>query len=102
MLLHDGEQLQSHPARPLGPSFPLLHRRLARVEIAGEHKLADIVGFAEALDVAPAKVGVAERHCSFEIAHRRLVDHAGEVQSLCRRVARLECVALELLPAHLA
>ena len=50
MFLDDRQELSQWGAGPLGARFPLLDRAFARVEVAGEHALADIVGFAELLD----------------------------------------------------
>jgi hypothetical protein len=41
VLLHDAEQLQRRAAGSFGTALPLLHGRLAGVEVTGEHRLAD-------------------------------------------------------------
>ena len=51
MLLHDGEQLQRHPAWMLGAGLPLLDGALAGVEVERKHRLADIVALAQTLDL---------------------------------------------------
>ena len=50
MFLDDGQELSQRGAGPLGARFPLLDRAFARVEVSGEHALADIVGFAKLLN----------------------------------------------------
>lgn len=72
MLLHNRQQFQRHSARPLGFGLPFLHDRLAGVEIAREHRLADLVGFAQAPDVARGEFGEGGEAGFVAIAHRRL------------------------------
>jgi hypothetical protein len=50
VFLDDRQELSQWGAGPLGARFPLVDRAFARVEVAGEHALADIVGFAELLN----------------------------------------------------
>ena len=52
VLLHEREELERWPAWALGTGFPLLNRRLARVQITGKDRLADMVVLAERLDLA--------------------------------------------------
>lgn len=52
MLLDDGEKFKGQTARLLRALFPLFHRAFAGVEVAGEHRLTDVVALAQLLDLS--------------------------------------------------
>src|SRR3990172_1614300 len=96
VLLDYGQQLERHAARPLGAGLPLLYRGLASVQIAREHRLADMYPLADSLDLLRRDHRRRSETRFVKFAHGRLVDGSGAMQPLGCAVNRLEGVALEL------
>jgi len=95
VFLDESQQLESHAAWPLGSGFPFLNRALARVEIAGEHRLADIIGFAKLLDLSRLDCNRNVEMALVEGAYGCLVEGANLVQHGCGRMDRLGKITFE-------
>ena len=56
MLLNDREELKGDPTWLLGSGLPLLNRRLAGIEVAGEDRLTDTKTLPQFLNLLGLKV----------------------------------------------
>jgi hypothetical protein len=82
--LHQVQRLDCGAGRLLPADFPLLDRREARVQQAGEDRLTDMRCLADALDLGRLQ-GLDRREAQLvEFAQRDLTRHAGLVQTLGR------------------
>ncbi len=95
MLLHHSQQLQRHTARPLRARFPLLHGRLAGVQVAGEDGLADVVRLAQFFDLLWLDLCGLRETVFVEAAHGGFADGADFEQGACRCVDGFEGIGLE-------
>ena len=104
VLLNEREQLEGQPTRLFRASLPFLDGAFARVEVAGEHGLADVVRLAKLLDLSRFDWRRSRQLGFIELAHRRLADRSHAEHACSAAMDRLEGVALEfrfLLTANL-
>jgi len=95
MFLDDGQQFERHAARLLCPGFPLFHGAFARVEVAGEDRLADLAAFPELLDLRGVDRRRDRQARLVETAHRSLVDRSHAEHAGGAAMDRLEGITLE-------
>ena len=67
VLLHEKEQFKRGTTRFLSAGLPLLDGAFARVEVTGEHGLADVVRLAEQLDLSRLERR-RDRQAGFEVS----------------------------------
>jgi len=96
VLLHEREELERRPAWPLGAGFPLLNRRLARVQITGKDRLADMVVLAERLDLTRRQFLRDHKAVLIEGPHRFLVDGPSRKHAFDSAMDCFEGIALDL------
>jgi hypothetical protein len=93
MFPHEREQFERDTTRFLRTCLPLLDGAFARVEVAGEYGLADVIRLAELLDLRRFD-RKRDRQAGFiEPAHRRLIDGSHAEHASGAAMDRLESVA---------
>ncbi len=95
MLLHHGEQLERHAAGALGSCFPLLHRRLAGVEVAGKDGLTNVKGLAKFFDLLRLDLGGLRQAVLIKAAHSGFADCSDLEQSAGRCVDGFKGIGFE-------
>jgi hypothetical protein len=74
VLLHHGQELESHTARSLGSGLPLLHRGFACIQVAGKDRLADAMALAKLLDLLRSDGSGNGETGGIEAPHGRFID----------------------------